>query len=65
MKSTFAALYAADPFRQSVIVASYAVFSIPALLVIIIACAGFAFGEEAVRGEISRQISSVMGKETS
>ena len=65
LKSTFAAWYAADPFRQSAIVAYYAVFSIPALLVIIIACAGFAFGEEAVRGEISRQISSVMGKETS
>jgi membrane protein len=55
----------ADPFRQSAVVAYYAVFSMPALLVIIIASAGFVFGEEVVRGEISRQISSVMGKETS
>lgn len=46
----------ADPFRQSAVVAYYAVFSIPALLVIIISLAGLAFGREAVQGEISEQI---------
>jgi membrane protein len=64
LKKTFTAWVEDDPFRQSAVVAYYAVFSIPALLVIIIACAGFAFGEEAVRGEISRQVSSAMGSET-
>jgi membrane protein len=63
-KKTFAAWNEADPFRQSAIVAYYAVFSIPALLVIVIACAGFAFGEEAVRGEVSSQMSSILGKES-
>jgi membrane protein len=54
----------ADPFRQSAVVAYYAIFSIPALLVIIIALAGLAFGREAVQGQISDQISLAMGQET-
>lgn len=63
-KKTYAAWYAADPFRQSAVIAYYAVFSIPSLLVIIITLAGVAFGKEAVQGEISQQISSVMGRDT-
>lgn len=62
-KKTFKAWNAADPFRQSAVIAYYAIFSIPALLVIIIACAGLAFGEEAVQGEISKQIGSAIGED--
>lgn len=54
----------ADPFRQSAVVAYYAVFSIPALLVIVIAIAGLVFGEEAVQGEISEQIKGALGPDT-
>ena len=54
----------ADPFRQSAAVAYYAVFSIPALLVIIVAVAGLIFGEEVVRGEISAQIKLALGQDT-
>ena len=54
----------ADPFRQSAVVAYYAVFSIPALLVIVIAIAGLVFGEEAVQGEISAQIKGALGHDT-
>jgi membrane protein len=53
-----------DPFRQSAVVAYYAVFSIPALLVIVIALAGLAFGQEAVQGEISTQVEAALGAET-
>jgi membrane protein len=53
-----------DPFKQSAAVAYYAIFSIPALLAIVIAVAGFIFGKEAVTGEISGQISGMMGEET-
>lgn len=60
-KKTTAAWLKADPFRQSAIIAYYAIFSIPALLVIVITCAGFAFGKEAVQGEISQQIGSAIG----
>ena len=63
-RKTYQAWNKADPFRQSAIIAYYAIFSIPALLVIVIACAGLAFGQEAVQGEISQQISSIMGNET-
>ncbi|MES2763495.1 MAG: YihY/virulence factor BrkB family protein [Bacteroidota bacterium] len=63
-KATASDWMKADPFRQSAVVAYYAIFSMPALLVIVIACAGFAFGREAVQGEISAQIGSAMGPET-
>src|SRR3954464_11207383 len=63
-KKTFVSWNKSDPFRQSAVIAYYAIFSIPALLVIIIACAGLAFGREAVQGEISQQIGSAMGEDT-
>jgi membrane protein len=63
-KKTAASWWKADPFRQSATVAYYAIFSIPALLVIVISFAGFVFGEEAVRGEINKQIGSMMGPDT-
>lgn len=63
-KKTVSAWLDADPFRQSAVVAYYAIFSIPALLVIVIALAGLAFGREAVQGEISNQIGSAIGHES-
>lgn len=63
-KKTFSAWNAADPFRQSAVIAYYAIFSIPALLVIIITLAGFAFGREAVQGHISTQIGQAIGQST-
>lgn len=63
-KATFKDWLKADPFRQSAVVAYYAVFSIPALLVIVIAVAGLVFGEEAVQGQISKQIEGALGNET-
>lgn len=54
---------AADPFRESAIISYYAIFSIPGLLIIIIWAAGFFFGEELVRGEVSNQIAEIMGGE--
>jgi membrane protein len=53
-----------DPFRQSAIIAYYAIFSLPALLVIIISIAGLVFGREAVSGEVSQQIGSMIGEKT-
>lgn len=53
-----------DPFRQSAVIAYYAIFSLPALLVLVINVAGFFFGKDAVTNEISSQVEGVMGKET-
>lgn len=41
----------------------YTVFSIAPLLVILIAIAGYVFGEEAVRGSLQGQISGLVGKD--
>jgi membrane protein len=53
-----------DPFRQSAVIAYYAIFSLPALLVLIINVVGLFFEKKLVSGEITRQISGVMGHDT-
>jgi membrane protein len=61
IKKTFIRWNEADPFRQSAIIAFYAIFSLPALMVIIITIAGYAFGEDAIKGRISNEISGMLG----
>jgi membrane protein len=63
-KNTVKGWNADDPFRQSATIAYYAIFSLPALLVLIINVAGLFFGKEAVAGEISNQVEAIMGEET-
>jgi membrane protein len=63
-KSTFKAWNDKDPFRQSAVIAYYAIFSIPGLLVLIIAITGYFFGKDAVNENIINQISSTMGSDT-
>src|SRR4051812_47301770 len=64
LKDTAKAWFKDDPFRRSAVIAYYAIFSLPALLVLIINVAGFFVKQETVSGEISRQISGVMGSDT-
>ena len=47
-KSAYKAWNDKDPFRQSAVIAYYAIFSIPGLLVLIIAITGYFFGKDAV-----------------
>lgn len=61
IKETYKGWNADDPFRQSAVIAYYAIFSLPALLVLIINVVGFVFEKDAINGEISRQIEGVMG----
>ena len=63
-KHSFNAWIDKDPFRLSAVIAYYAIFSIPGLLVLIIAIAGYFFGKENVNQEIIAQISLTMGTET-
>ncbi|CAN7561388.1 YihY/virulence factor BrkB family protein [Acidovorax sp. LjRoot129] len=44
-------------------IAYYTVFSIAPLLIIVIAVAGYVFGEEAVRGSLHSQISGLVGND--
>ncbi|MGQ0827831.1 MAG: YihY/virulence factor BrkB family protein [Bacteroidota bacterium] len=64
LKLTFKGWNADDPFRQSAVIAYYAIFSLPALLVLIVNVIGFFFEREAINNEISRQIEGSMGSET-
>jgi membrane protein len=52
-----------DPFRHSAIIAFYAIFSLPALIIIVVNITGYFVGEQAVEGEISGVISEMIGKE--
>ena len=45
-------------------IAYYTVTSIAPVLIIVIAIAGLAFGQDAARGAISAQVSGLMGKQS-
>lgn len=64
LKITFKEWWCKDPFRQSAIIAYYAIFSIPGLLVLFIAIAGYFFGAETVNQNLMTQISETIGSET-
>jgi membrane protein len=63
-KSAFKEWWEKDPFRESAVIAYYAIFALPGLLVVIITVAGYFFGQEAVNGQIAGQITSTMGADT-
>ena len=62
-KITFNEWYDKDPFRQSAIIAYYAIFSIPGVLVLIIAVAGYFFDRDIVNNNLIAQISETIGSE--
>ena len=53
-----------DPFRQSAVIAYYAIFSIPGLLFLIITITGYFFEKDIVNQSILAQVSSTMGADT-
>jgi len=64
LKNAFKEWYKKDPFRESSIIAYYAIFSLPGLLVVIITLAGYFFGKEAVNNQLAAQFTSTMGVDT-
>ncbi|HYG49814.1 MAG TPA: ribonuclease BN, partial [Flavobacteriales bacterium] len=64
LKQTFIKWKGRGPFRESAIIAYYAIFSLPGLLVLILTVAGFFFGYEAASNHLKEQISLAMGPET-
>jgi membrane protein len=64
LKTTSKKWWIKDPFKESAVIAYYAIFSLPGLLVVVITVAGYFFGREAVNGQITGQIASTMGLET-
>ncbi|WP_407404400.1 YihY/virulence factor BrkB family protein [Chryseobacterium sp.] len=63
LKETFSEWNNSPASSDSASLAYYAIFSIPGLLIIIIWIAGYFFGEDAIRGEITTQISGMMGED--
>ena len=53
-----------DPFMQSAVIAYYAIFSIPGLLVMILSISNIFFKRDVVTGNLYTQIASIMGVET-
>lgn len=63
LKNTYKDWSARDLGTEAASLAYSAIFSIPGLLIIIIWLTGIFFGEEAVRGEITKVIGGMMGKD--
>ncbi len=61
IKSTFKKWAKDDPFRQSAVIAYYAIFSIPALLIIVIDITGAVFGKDLLIGKLSSILVQVLG----
>lgn len=53
-----------DPFKESAVIAYYAVFSLPGLLVVIMTISGYFLGSESVNEQLQSQIASTMGPDT-
>lgn len=53
--------YQDDPWRHAATIAYYAIFSLPGLLIIIIWTAGTLFGQDAIQGQLSRNLGDLLG----
>jgi len=62
--TTFKKWFARDPFRESAVIAYNAIFSLPGLLVVVIAVSGYFFGKDAITGRLHSQIAGAMGNDT-
>ena len=63
-RETFKQWWANDPFKNSVVISYYSIFSLPGLMVIIIALAGAFLGEDAVQHNVSAQVTGVLDEDT-
>ena len=64
LKTTVTKWWARDPFAQSEIIAYNAIFSLPGLLVVVLAIAGYFFGADAVSGKLHSEVAETMGVAT-
>jgi len=64
LKFAFKEWWAKDPFKESAVIAFYAIFSLPGLLIVIITIAGYFFGADTVNNHLASQISSTLGADT-
>lgn len=63
-KGTFSKFFEDDPMGYSASIAFYTIFSLPAILIIIVTIAGSAYEQQAVQGGLMEQIQSLIGPES-
>lgn len=61
LKDTYLSWDKNDPWAKSAVIAYYALFSLPSLLIITVHFAGVFFGNEAVEGRITAEIGGLIG----
>lgn len=64
LKNTFKSWNKNDPWAKSAIIAYYALFSLPSLLIISVHLAGVFFGTSAVEGRVTHEIEGLIGSES-
>lgn len=64
LKDTYVSWDKNDPWAKSAIIAYYALFSLPSLLIITVHFAGVFFGTQAVEGRVTSEITGLIGKES-
>lgn len=64
IKETFERFFRDDPMSYCASIAFYTIFSLPAILIIVLVIAGSIYGEQAVTGELYYQIETMMGHQT-
>lgn len=64
LKDTYLSWDKNDPWAKSAVIAYYALFSLPSLLIITVHFAGIFFGREAVEGRITGEIGGLIGQES-
>ena len=62
-RDTVEGFIADEAMTRGAAIACYAMFSIAPLLVVAVAIAGLAFGEEAVRSAVAEQLRALVGRE--
>jgi membrane protein len=64
LKATYKEWVDDEPFDLSAIVAYYSIFSIPALVIIVVHIAGAVYGQTAVEGKIAEEVGALIGQDT-
>ncbi|MGE5395125.1 MAG: YihY/virulence factor BrkB family protein [Candidatus Saccharibacteria bacterium] len=64
LKTAFTRWWDRDPFREGAIIAYYAIFSLPGLLVLVLVLTGYFFGEKVISGQLNQQISGAIGQDS-
>lgn len=63
-KIAFKNWFSKDPFRESAIIAYYAIFALPGLLIVIVTLSGYFFGKDAMNKHLVSQITTTLGADT-